>query len=167
MWKLIYRLVHLCFGIAIALGVAVLLYLGGHAWGLGLITACVWYLFIQSVDRFFFPFTNLASFWSQMQAGLSATERVFALIDAESVVKQTAKNPAPPLRGPRPPTPGEDRGGRARILALNSAHPLARCSGAPQPGDRPVSISCGCSSSASSWAPSRASSGQAPRASAC
>ncbi len=81
------------------IAVAVLVYLGGNAVGLGLITAGAWYLFIQSVDRFFFPFTNLASFWSQMQAGLSATERVFALIDAESVVKQTAHNPAPPLRG--------------------------------------------------------------------
>jgi len=81
------------------IAVAALVYLGGRAAGIGLITAGSWYLFIQSVDRFFFPFTFLASFWSQMQAGLSATERVFALIDAESVVKQTAQNPAPPLRG--------------------------------------------------------------------
>jgi ATP-binding cassette subfamily B protein len=51
------------------------------------------------VDRFFFPFINLASFWSQVQAGLSAAERVFALIDAEPVVQQIASDPVPPLRG--------------------------------------------------------------------
>ena len=31
--------------------------------------------------------------------GLSAAERVFALIDAEPVVRQNAQRPAPPLRG--------------------------------------------------------------------
>ncbi|MCC7359911.1 MAG: ABC transporter ATP-binding protein [Anaerolineales bacterium] len=79
--------------------VAVLVYLGGYAAGGGLISPGAWYLFIESVDRFFFPFTNLASFWSQIQAGLSATERVFALIDAESAVKQTGHEPVPTLRG--------------------------------------------------------------------
>jgi ATP-binding cassette, subfamily B, bacterial len=81
------------------LAVAMLVYLGGLTVGAGLITPGAWYLFLQSVDRFFFPFINLASFWSQMQAGLSATERVFALIDAEPVVKQVAAEPAPRLRG--------------------------------------------------------------------
>jgi ATP-binding cassette subfamily B protein len=32
---------------------------------------------------------NLSSFWPQIQAGLSAAERVFALMDAEPVVKQS------------------------------------------------------------------------------
>ncbi len=78
---------------------AILVYLGGLTVGSGLITPGAWYLFLQSTDRFFFPFIMLASFWSQMQAGLSATERVFALIDAEAVVKQVSNNPVPPLRG--------------------------------------------------------------------
>jgi ATP-binding cassette subfamily B protein len=81
------------------LGTAGLVYLGGLTAGAGLITAGAWYLFLQSLDRFFFPFIQLASFWSQVQAGLSATERVFGLIDATSVVKQTAHNPVPRLRG--------------------------------------------------------------------
>lgn len=81
------------------LGTAGLVYLGGLAAGTGLITAGSWYLFLQSMDRFFFPFVQLASFWSQVQAGLSATERVFGLIDASSVVKQSAANPVPRLRG--------------------------------------------------------------------
>jgi ATP-binding cassette, subfamily B, bacterial len=79
--------------------VALLVYAGGLAAGAGGISAGSWYLFIQSVDRFFFPFLNLASFWSQMQAGLSAAERVFALIDAEPVVKQVKHDSVPPLRG--------------------------------------------------------------------
>ena len=85
--------------IVAGLTVALLVYMGGLAVGAGTITAGTWYLFIQSVDRFFFPFINLASFWSQVQAGLSAAERVFALIDAEPVVQQTAHNSVPPLRG--------------------------------------------------------------------
>lgn len=80
-------------------GSALLTYLGGLAAGGGLISAGSWYLFLLSTDRFFFPFTNLASFWSQVQAGLSATERVFALIDAEAVVQQVRQDPVPPLPG--------------------------------------------------------------------
>jgi ATP-binding cassette subfamily B protein len=81
------------------IGAALLTYLGGLAAGAGAITAGSWYLFLMSTDRFFFPFTNLASFWSQVQAGLSATERVFALIDAEAVVQQVRQDPVPPLKG--------------------------------------------------------------------
>ena len=35
------------------------------------------------------PLTSIASFWSQFQQGLSAAERVFALVDAEARVVQT------------------------------------------------------------------------------
>jgi ATP-binding cassette subfamily B protein len=78
---------------------ALLVYLGGRAAGAGVITASAWYLFIQSVERFYFPFLNLASFWPQVQAGLSAAERVFALIDAEPVVRQTGRQAPVALRG--------------------------------------------------------------------
>jgi ATP-binding cassette subfamily B protein len=78
---------------------ALLAYRGGHAVIAGALAAAAWFLFVQSVDRFYFPFLNLASFWPQVQAGLSAAERVFALIDAEPVVKQIAQDPVPPLRG--------------------------------------------------------------------
>jgi ATP-binding cassette subfamily B protein len=43
------------------------------------------------LDYFFFPVLNLASFWAQVQAGLSASERVFALIDAEPAVVQKGR----------------------------------------------------------------------------
>jgi ATP-binding cassette subfamily B protein len=58
-----------------------------------------WFLFIQGVDRFWFPFINLAALWSQFQQALSATERIFALIDADNTVIQTDKQPVRQLRG--------------------------------------------------------------------
>ncbi len=54
-----------------------------------------WYLFILAVDRFWQPVINLSSYWSQIQLGLSALERIFALIDAENLLKQTANDPPP------------------------------------------------------------------------
>ena len=54
----------------------------------GIVTIGSWYLFLLSLDRFFFPVLNLASFWAQVQTGLSSAERVFALIDAKPAVVQ-------------------------------------------------------------------------------
>ena len=42
---------------------------------------------------------SVASFWSQFQDGLSAAERVFALIDAEPKVQQTGEEPVEGLEG--------------------------------------------------------------------
>lgn len=78
---------------------AILVYFGGLSTAGGDISIGAWYLFVASVDRFWFPVINIAAFWSQFQAGLSAAERVFALIDAEPVVHQVAQRPAPRLRG--------------------------------------------------------------------
>lgn len=58
-----------------------------------------WYLFIQSVALFFFPLTSIASFWSQFQLGLAASERVFALMDAESRVVQRNNLPVDDMHG--------------------------------------------------------------------
>src|SRR5690606_2015048 len=65
----------------------------------GSVSAGDWYLFLQAVMLFWFPLTSIASFWSQFQQGLAAAERVFALIDAQPRVVQTANNPAGRLRG--------------------------------------------------------------------
>jgi ATP-binding cassette subfamily B protein len=81
------------------LATGVLLYTGGYSVSVGVITVGAWYLFINSLDRFWFPMIQLSAFWSQFQAGLSATERIFALIDAAPVVVQTAENPVGDLRG--------------------------------------------------------------------
>jgi len=58
-----------------------------------------WYLFILSLGRFFDPMMNLSAFWSNIQSGLSASERVFALMDAEPNVVQTVERDVQPLRG--------------------------------------------------------------------
>jgi len=52
------------------------------------ITPGEWYLFVQAINYMVVPLVSVASFWSQFQAGLSASERVFALIDAENTVVQ-------------------------------------------------------------------------------
>jgi ATP-binding cassette subfamily B protein len=80
-------------------GTALLVYFGGLSAAAGAITAGAWFLFVTSVERFWFPMINIAAFWSQFQGGLSAAERIFALIDAEPVVRQIDNRPAPKLRG--------------------------------------------------------------------
>jgi len=94
------------FGIAMA----IMLYLGGRgalkgalaAGGPmppGALTVGEWYLFMQAMGYFWFPMVGIASFWSQFQDGLSAAERVFALIDAEPRVIQRDHRPVPKLKG--------------------------------------------------------------------
>jgi ATP-binding cassette subfamily B protein len=78
---------------------SILVYIGGISAVQGLVTIGAWYLFLLGLDRFFFPVLNLSAFWANVQSGLSAAERVFALIDAESVVVQKDPRPAPILRG--------------------------------------------------------------------
>ena len=80
-------------------GTAALVYFGGVSAAAGLITLGAWYLFITSVDRFWFPMAQLSAFWSQVQAGLSASERLFALMDAEPTVRQRASLVPPALKG--------------------------------------------------------------------
>ena len=80
-------------------GTALLVYFGGRSAIAGAISIASWYLFVATVDRFWFPVTNLSAFWSQFQAGLAATERVFGLIDAESSVNQTEATPVGSLAG--------------------------------------------------------------------
>jgi len=76
-----------------------LVYAGGLSVIQGMVTAGAWYLFLTSLDRFFFPVLNLAAFSAQIQAGLSAAERIFALIEAEPNVVQAAHITQPSLQG--------------------------------------------------------------------
>ncbi len=80
-------------------GTAALVYFGGLSAQAGQLTAGQWYLFIQGLQMFWFPLTSIASFWSQLQLGLAAGERVFALIDAEPKVVQTGHRKLPAIRG--------------------------------------------------------------------
>ncbi len=86
-------------GFASGIGVAALVYAGGLATRSGAVSAGDWYLFMQAVGFFWWPLMNISSFWSQFQDGLSASERVFALIDAEPKVVQTAAEPVGRLDG--------------------------------------------------------------------
>lgn len=78
---------------------ALLVYVGGISAVQGVVTVGAWYLFLLSLDRFMFPVMNLSSFWTQIQNGLSAAERVFGLIDADPSVVQTGDVKAPRLKG--------------------------------------------------------------------
>src|SRR5262249_44011631 len=81
------------------IAVALVVYFGGQRVLGGSLTTGQWYLFVQTLNLFLFPMTSIASFWSQFQQGLSASERVFALIDADPKVVQTAREPIEHIKG--------------------------------------------------------------------
>ena len=68
---------------------AALVFFGGLSTAAGVISVAAWYLFVSTVDRFWFPVIQLSAFWSQFQQGLAAAERVYGLIDSEPAVHQT------------------------------------------------------------------------------
>ncbi len=78
---------------------AILVYFGGINVIQGVVTVGAWYLFLLSLDSFFSPVMSMASFLTQIQTGLAAAERVFALMDAAPVVKQTGNEIVGRLHG--------------------------------------------------------------------
>ncbi len=82
-----------------AMCTGLMVYFGGLTAVQGIVTIGSWYLFILSLDRFLFPVLNLTSFWTSIQNGLSASERVFALIDTPNAVKQTGDRKVQTLKG--------------------------------------------------------------------
>lgn len=76
--------------IAAGLGNGVIAYAGGGSVRGGLVSLGQWFLFMQAVGYFWWPMLNIASFWSQLQDGLAAAERVFSLIDREPRIRQSA-----------------------------------------------------------------------------
>ncbi|MFN3980863.1 MAG: ABC transporter ATP-binding protein [Caldilinea sp.] len=81
------------------IGTALIVYFGGLSVLDGQVSPGDWFLFVESINLFWFPLTGIASFWSQFQLGMSASERVFALIDADPRVVQLDARPADNLRG--------------------------------------------------------------------
>ena len=81
------------------MGIAIVVYAGGRLVLDHTVSIGDWYLFVQSLTIFFYPITSISSFWSQFQQGLAASERVFALIDAEPRVVQLAQEPVEQLAG--------------------------------------------------------------------
>jgi ABC-type multidrug transport system fused ATPase/permease subunit len=96
---LVFSFIFPILGVIASLGTALIVYFGGLQVLGGSVSAGQWYLFVQSIAIFWFPLTSIASFWSQFQQGLSASERVFALIDAEPRVVQTDDKPVTHLDG--------------------------------------------------------------------
>jgi ABC-type multidrug transport system fused ATPase/permease subunit len=86
-------------GTIAGIGTAMVLYFGGNSVLAETVTAGAWFLFLESINLFWFPLTSIASFWSQFQLGMSASERVFALVDAEARVVQTDNQPVSSIRG--------------------------------------------------------------------
>ncbi|MBZ0309328.1 MAG: ABC transporter ATP-binding protein/permease, partial [Anaerolineae bacterium] len=78
---------------------ASVLYGGALAVTDGIMSVSIWYLYIQSVERFWFPVINISTYWSQLQQAMSALERIFALIDAENTVVQTDNRKIASLKG--------------------------------------------------------------------
>jgi ABC-type multidrug transport system fused ATPase/permease subunit len=68
-------------GTIAGIGTALVVYFGGRSVMGGAVSAGDFYLFVESVNLFWFPLISIASFWSQFQLGLAASERVFALVD--------------------------------------------------------------------------------------
>ncbi len=81
------------------IGTTIVVYFGGLNVLDRSISAGEWFLFVQSIGILWIPLTSIASFWSQFQLGLSASERAFALIDAEPRVRQIDRQPVPRLSG--------------------------------------------------------------------
>ncbi|MFI1104430.1 ABC transporter ATP-binding protein [Streptomyces melanogenes] len=81
------------------LGTVAVVLVGGHGVDAGSVSAGEWVLFLEALALFWSPLTSIASFWSQLQQGLAAGERVFALVDREPTVRQRDRIPVPRLRG--------------------------------------------------------------------
>ncbi|MFX1354390.1 MAG: ABC transporter ATP-binding protein [Promethearchaeota archaeon] len=75
-------------GIVQGLVLTILVYYGGNFLIFNTINVGDFSMFLQSLTLLFFPLLVIASFWPQFQAGLSASERIFALIDTPPVVVQ-------------------------------------------------------------------------------
>lgn len=75
-------------GVIMGVLLALIVYFGGIYVIGGQISVGELYLFLQSLQMLFFPLLVIAAFWPQLQAGLAASERIFALIDTPPVVIQ-------------------------------------------------------------------------------
>lgn len=56
-------------------------------------------MFLLSSDRFLMPILSVTSYWTQVQTGLSAAERIFALIDSKHSVNQTDEIEVSAIKG--------------------------------------------------------------------
>jgi ABC-type multidrug transport system fused ATPase/permease subunit len=87
--------------LSIAQGIilALIIYFGGSFVISGQMSVGDLYLFLQSLSLLFFPLLVIAAFWPQLQLGLAASERIFALIDNTPVVVQKDDKKLDKIRG--------------------------------------------------------------------
>jgi ABC-type multidrug transport system fused ATPase/permease subunit len=95
----LYSSVYPVLGLLANIGTTIVIYFGGQSVLHHTLSAGDWFLFIQGIGILWHPLTSIASFWSQFQLGLSASERVFALLDAEPRVHQIAAQAVPDVEG--------------------------------------------------------------------
>ena len=69
-------------------------------YGTGLASAGVMYVFIQWMRRFFMPLRDLSAKYSVMQSAMASSERIFQLMDTDSVIRDPEPE-AGPLELPR------------------------------------------------------------------
>ena len=86
-------------GIVQGIVLALVMYFGGIATINGQIQPGDLYLFLQSLWTLAYPLFIIAAFWPQFQSGLSSSERIFALIDAEPIVIQKNNISPPRFKG--------------------------------------------------------------------
>lgn len=82
-----------------SLSIALMVYYGALNVTQGFLSAGAWYLVLLSTDRFLMPVLEITSYWTQVQTGMSAAERIFALIDSEHSVKQLDAIKLPNISG--------------------------------------------------------------------
>ncbi len=75
-------------GIIQGITITLLVLIGGSNVLGGTISAGDLNLFLQGVNYLFFPLLSIAAFWPTFQAGMAASERIFALIDTTPLVIQ-------------------------------------------------------------------------------
>ena len=81
------------------LGLTILVYFGGLNVIHGSLSAGDWFLFIQCLGLLWVPLTSIASFGSQFQLGLTASERIFSLLDAKPRIHQSDHQPVRTVQG--------------------------------------------------------------------
>ena len=86
-------------GIIQGIVLTILVFYGGNFLILGVFNVGEFNFFFQSLSFLFFPLLTIASFWPQLQSGLSASERIFAIIDTPPIVVQTGNIEPSKLRG--------------------------------------------------------------------
>ncbi|MHA1513641.1 MAG: ABC transporter ATP-binding protein [Candidatus Hodarchaeales archaeon] len=95
----LFRVVGPLFDLIAAIGLFLLLVVGGNSILTGALTASLLYLFITYLRRLFQPLIALSTFYATLQGGFAAGERIFSLMDVPLGMYAKDQIPCPPLRG--------------------------------------------------------------------